>query len=88
MVASHPYNTWPLGAKLFTEDAVEAWKDANKALAGSLLPERFTVDVELEGVDGKSGNAGSGRTGPIDVTDGVSVQLLNRRHRKTHIDFH
>ncbi|KAJ3475570.1 hypothetical protein NLI96_g11751 [Meripilus lineatus] len=70
MVASHPYNTWPLGAKLFTEDAVEAWKDANRALAGSLLlPERFTVDIELEGVDGKSGNAGSGRTGPIDVTD-------------------
>ncbi|KAJ3475571.1 hypothetical protein NLI96_g11750 [Meripilus lineatus] len=69
MIASHPYNTWPLGAKLFTEDAVKAWKDANKALAGSLLPERFTVDIELEGVDGKSGNAGSGRIGPIDVTD-------------------
>lgn len=73
MVASHPYNTWPLRVMLFTEDAVEAWKDANKNVDEIPLPQGFTFDVELEGVDGKSGKAGSGRTGPINVTDGTLV---------------
>ncbi|KAL5514722.1 hypothetical protein ACEPAG_2038 [Sanghuangporus baumii] len=51
--------------KLPDLDAVDLCKD---------MPRGFTVSVELEGVDGKGqGNSragsGSGRTGPIDVTD-------------------
>ncbi|GJE93433.1 structure-specific endonuclease subunit SLX1 [Phanerochaete sordida] len=66
MIRSHPYNTWALHVKLFTEEAVKIWT----ALANKQpLPAGFTSSIELEGVDGKSGKVGSGRTGPIDVTD-------------------
>ncbi|PPQ98457.1 hypothetical protein CVT24_004135 [Panaeolus cyanescens] len=71
MIALHPFNTWPLHVKLFTEEAVKFWEaSANKSLS---LPPGFTCTIELEGVDGKSGNSGSGRKGPIDVTDGPIV---------------
>ncbi|KAL5520764.1 SLX1 [Sanghuangporus sanghuang] len=51
--------------KLPDLDAVDLCKD---------MPRGFTVSVELEGVDGKAqgdsrAGSGSGRTGPIDVTD-------------------
>lgn len=71
MISSHPYNTWPLRVKLFTDDAVKGWKDANKCVEElTPLPMGFTYTTELEGVDGKSGKTGSGRKGPIEVTDG------------------
>lgn len=34
------------------------------------LPPGFTSSIEFEGVDGNSGKVGSGRSGPICVTDG------------------
>lgn len=68
MISKHPFNTWPLHVKLFTEEAVQCWKAF--ANADPPLPPGFTCSVELEGVDGKSGHPGSGRQGPIDVDDG------------------
>jgi len=71
MISFHPYNTWPLHIKLFTGEAVRGWKDATKMAGESVpLPMGFTVVTELEGIDGKSGESGSGRKGPIEVTDG------------------
>ena len=67
MISKHPFNTWPLHVKLFTEEAVQCWKAF--ANIGPPLPPGFTCSVELEGVDGKSGHPGSGRQGPIDVDD-------------------
>ncbi|GLB37298.1 putative catalytic subunit of the SLX1-SLX4 structure-specific endonuclease that resolves DNA secondary structures generated during DNA repair and recombination [Lyophyllum shimeji] len=69
MIAHHPYRTWPLHVKLFTEEAVMAWKEATPDIAEAPLPLGFTCSIELEGVDGKSGKAGSGRCGPINVND-------------------
>ena len=69
MVMAHPYNTWPLRVTLFTEEAVKAWNNAGKAPGLSSLPRGLEVVTELEGVDGKSGKAGTGRTAPIDVSD-------------------
>lgn len=66
MVRSYPYTTWPLHVKLFTDEAAKAWIDLSRKAP---LPPGFSYSVELEGVDGKSGKTGSGRTGPIDVTD-------------------
>ncbi|KAI0073620.1 hypothetical protein K474DRAFT_1603049 [Panus rudis PR-1116 ss-1] len=71
MVCSHPYNTWPLYVKLFTEEAVKAWNLASKNPDEPPLPPGLNVVVELEGVDGQSGMPGTGRSGPIDVTDEV-----------------
>lgn len=68
MVSSHPFNTWPLHVKLFTEEAAKLWEDV--IAKGGALPKGMTYTVELEGVDGKSNKPGSGRVGPIDVTDG------------------
>ncbi|KAF7362092.1 Structure-specific endonuclease subunit SLX1 [Mycena venus] len=51
MLSTHPWNTWPLHVKLFTDAAVKGWKSAN------------------DSVDGKSGQAGSGRRGPLSVDD-------------------
>lgn len=70
MITSSPYNTWPLHVKFFTEEATRAWRDAGKDVPDVDLPLGFTTVKELEGVDGKSGERGSGRKGPIDVTDG------------------
>lgn len=73
MIASHPYNTWPLRVKLFTDDAAKLWlngtRDNNQPPIG--------VSVELEGVDGKSGQVGSGRIGPIEVLDRTSYVYLS-----------
>ncbi|KAI0703046.1 hypothetical protein BC835DRAFT_1263322 [Cytidiella melzeri] len=76
MVAAHPYNTWPLRVKLFTKEAHKLW---NVAATSVNLPPGFTASVELEGVDGRSGEAGSGRTAPIDVTDSAFVQTHLRK---------
>jgi hypothetical protein len=71
MISFHPFNTWPLRVKLFTEDAVKGWEYAAKVIGDAApLPIGFVVATELEGVDGKSGQQGSGRKGPIEVTDG------------------
>jgi structure-specific endonuclease subunit SLX1 len=71
MISIHPYSTWPLHVKLFTDEAVKWWQDAAKGGVGVLtLPPGFTCNIELEGVDGKSGIVGSGRQGPISVKDG------------------
>ncbi|KAF8574179.1 hypothetical protein K439DRAFT_871400 [Ramaria rubella] len=67
MLTTHPYTTWPLHVKLFTPEAVKGWADACKD--STPLPPGLTVSVELEGVDGKRDDVGSGRNGPIDVTD-------------------
>ena len=71
MVSSHPFSTWPLSVRLFTTEAQKAWNNAGKADEMPPLPIGIEVVTELEGVDGKSGILGSGRTGPIDVTDGM-----------------
>lgn len=71
MIAAYPYNTWPLHVKLFTEEAVKHWTNLSQTVN---LPEGLTLSVELEGVDGKSGMTGSGRTGPIDVSDGIEIR--------------
>jgi structure-specific endonuclease subunit SLX1 len=74
MLAAMPYTTWPLRVTLFSADAVRAWESAERAhKLAHPLPHGCTVAVELEGVDGKSGVPGSGRTGPIDVTDGAAL---------------
>jgi structure-specific endonuclease subunit SLX1 len=75
MIASHPYNTWPLRANFFTEEAHQLWNTAAKPLN---LPPGFSFSVELEGVDGCSGQTGSGRHGPIDVTDSKFVSLYTK----------
>ncbi|RDB24860.1 Structure-specific endonuclease subunit SLX1 [Hypsizygus marmoreus] len=69
MISNHPYSTWPLHIKLFTEEAVKGWRDATKDTDLLPLPRGFTCSIELEGVDGKSGKVGSGRQGPITVKD-------------------
>ncbi|ESK91029.1 giy-yig catalytic domain containing protein [Moniliophthora roreri MCA 2997] len=82
MISNHPYNTWPLHLKIFTLGAQKIWEDVveprsgkgrtkldNAFTAPSPLPRGFSVSVELEGVDGKSGLVGSGRDKPIDVKD-------------------
>ncbi|KAJ8474786.1 hypothetical protein ONZ51_g6975 [Trametes cubensis] len=69
MISSHPYNTWPLRVTLFTEEAEKAWVKSGQDVAMPPPPSSLKVTTELEGVDGKSGKAGSGRTGPIDVMD-------------------
>ncbi|TBU53631.1 hypothetical protein BD310DRAFT_138826 [Dichomitus squalens] len=79
MVSSHPYNTWPLSVKIFTAEAEKAWIIAGKANGMPPLPIGIEVATEFEGVDGKSGITGSGRTGPIDVTD---AQFTSEHLRK------
>ncbi|KDQ27950.1 hypothetical protein PLEOSDRAFT_173769 [Pleurotus ostreatus PC15] len=68
MISTHPYNTWPLHVKLFTNEAVTHWNDAAAHATLDAL-QGFTCSVELEGVDGKSGKSGSGRQGPIGAND-------------------
>lgn len=68
MISTHPYNTWPLHVKLFSAEAVAAWTAASQRSAP--MPPGFTCSIELEGVDGKSGQVGSGRWEPINVNDG------------------
>ncbi|KAK7045732.1 Slx4p interacting protein [Paramarasmius palmivorus] len=88
MVSNHPYNTWPLHLKIFTAEAQRIWENivnpqsrkGRKKTAPSVnplpLPQGFTVSVELEGVDGKSGLAGSGRNKAIDVKDDLFTAAL------------
>jgi len=75
MITRHPFNTWPLHVKLFTEEAVKFWEVASIAKDASAMPPGFTCSIELEGVDGKSGHVGSGRNGPIDIEDGHTLDL-------------
>lgn len=76
MIARHPFNRWPLHVKLFTEEAVAHWAASARAPHVPPLPPGFTCAVELEGVDGKSGHPGSGRTGPIAADDGARIPYL------------
>jgi structure-specific endonuclease subunit SLX1 len=75
MVANHPYTTWPLHVRFFTEEAERIWRECSASAAS--LPPGFSTTIEVEGVDGKSGKTGTGRTGPIDVTDSESVTTFN-----------
>jgi hypothetical protein len=75
MINTPPYNSWPLHVKLFHPDAVKGWNAAEIIVPD--MPQGFTFSVELEGVDGKSGDYGSGRKGPIDVKDGWLVLILS-----------
>lgn len=70
MISRHPFDKWPLQVKIFTEEVANIWKkaDLDPALA---LPPGFTYTVELEGVDGKSGHPGTGRTESISIDDGA-----------------
>ncbi|KAF8523755.1 hypothetical protein BU17DRAFT_85619 [Hysterangium stoloniferum] len=80
MLTTHPYNTWPLHVKLFTPQAVTGWEGACQSTTP--LPAGLTVSVELEGVDGKGGEVGTGRKGPIDVMDmGFTTQYLSKHMR-------
>ncbi|KIO30116.1 hypothetical protein M407DRAFT_225399 [Tulasnella calospora MUT 4182] len=67
MLSVPPYNTWPLRVKIYSKEVARLWEKL--ADNSSLLPKGVEVSHEMEGVDGKSGLIGSGRTGPIDVTD-------------------
>ncbi|KAJ7647581.1 hypothetical protein FB45DRAFT_893830 [Roridomyces roridus] len=88
MLSTHPWSTWPLHVKLFTDLAVKGWNDANDKSV-TALPHGLTCAVELEGVAGNSGQYGSGRQGPISVDDGhftsgylaknIAVLTSNRR---------
>lgn len=94
MLSVHPYTTWPLHVKLFTRDAVKYWHDAGSSVAKSRskqlptldslvygIPRGLTVSVELEGVDGKTGDSEDvevGRGKPIEVTDGELLMLMQR----------
>ncbi|KAJ3551569.1 hypothetical protein NM688_g4625 [Phlebia brevispora] len=71
MISTHPYNAWPLHVKLFTREAVKIWEaiTTNKSSSRFKLPPGFACTIELEGVDGRSGETGSGREAPIDITD-------------------
>lgn len=69
MLTSQHYSSWPLHVKLFTPEAVKHWEAICKSESNP-LPLGLTFAIELEGVDGKSGQVGTGRAGPIDVTDG------------------
>ncbi|KAF8621551.1 hypothetical protein AX15_007720 [Amanita polypyramis BW_CC] len=80
MICNHPYNMWPLRVKLFTNEAVRHWEEAGKGAPLLPLPLGFTCQVELEGVDGKSGLIGSGRKGPIDITDAQFTRALLEKH--------
>ena len=72
MVTAHPYNMWPLHVKFFTSTSKKAW---DEAAVSQPLPTGMTFTEEYEGVDGKSGLSGSGRVGPIDVTDGKKAHI-------------
>lgn len=93
MISKHPFNTWPLHVKLFTEEALQYWKAF--AHDDPPLPPGFTCSVELEGVDGKSGHPGSGRQGPIEVDDGgfflfllpLDVTLITTAQRNSNTRF-
>ena len=67
MVTAHPYNMWPLHIKFFTRMSKKAWDEATVSQS---LPAGMTFAEEYEGVDGRSGLSGSGRVGPVDITDG------------------
>ncbi|KAG8890805.1 Slx4p interacting protein [Tulasnella sp. 332] len=67
MLTISPYNKWPLRVKLYAPEVMKLWNELN--VAAPPLPRGFSTSIELEGVDGKSGAEGSGRIGPIDVTD-------------------
>ncbi|KAG7090907.1 hypothetical protein E1B28_009984 [Marasmius oreades] len=86
MISIHPYNTWPLQLKIFTREAQKCWENASKAKDGnpasSPLPRGFTISVELEGVDGKTGFVGTGRTRPIEVKD----EGFSSNHVKKNLD--
>lgn len=81
MISNHPYNTWPLHIKLFTDEAVRRWNDANSDVDMPPIPPGFTSSIELEGVDGNSGQLGSGRHGPINVQDGHMFCCIHRYRR-------
>jgi len=68
MLTLSPWNAWPLRVRLYTSEALKLWNESDQS--SPPLPLGFTHTVELEGVDGKSGEMGSGRSGPIEVTDG------------------
>ncbi|KAF7315275.1 Structure-specific endonuclease subunit SLX1 [Mycena indigotica] len=73
MIATY-WASYSLHVKLFTEAAVRDWKAAEQVTP--VLPVGFTCQVELEGVNGRSGKAGSGRDGPILVDDGLFTSAL------------
>ncbi|PPQ93680.1 hypothetical protein CVT25_012739 [Psilocybe cyanescens] len=81
MISTHPFNTWPLHVKIFTEEVANQWRaaDADGRLP---LPLGFTYTVELEGVDGQSGHPGSGRKGPISVDDAEFTSEILSKSRK------
>lgn len=74
MVCTHPYNTMALHVKIFDNEANKYWDEACEK--GPPLPHGLNVSIELEGVDGKSGRKGSGRTVPIDVKDGTRPRSM------------
>lgn len=69
MISTHPYNTWPLHVKLFSEEAIKAWNAVSATCPD--LPPGLKCSVEVEGVDGRSGKVGTGRSGEIEVNDGL-----------------
>lgn len=83
-MSTHPYDIWPLHVKLFTKEAAKNWQAIAKTVDNTLpLPPGFTCSVELEGVDGKSADPGSGRKGPILVTDGESMFMCGFKLKLT-----
>lgn len=63
--------------KLYSKEVARLWEklvDSSQS-----LPKGVEVSSEMEGVDGKSGLVGSGRTGPIDVTDSEFSSIADEK---------
>lgn len=81
MLTVSPYNTWPLRVKFYAKEVVKLWDQIDTLYPA--LPPGYSQTVELEGIDGKSGEVGRGRTGPIDVTDSKPLLSLFKVRRLT-----
>lgn len=77
MLSVPPWNTWPLRMKIYSKEVARLWE--RLAENSHSLPKGVEVSSEMEGVDGKSGLVGSGRTGPIDVTDSEFFSIADEK---------
>ncbi|KZT08098.1 uncharacterized protein LAESUDRAFT_649754 [Laetiporus sulphureus 93-53] len=84
MLGFHPYNTWPLHVKLFTEDAITAWLNAWDEAHTFELPAGFTCSIEVKGVDRKPRVRGSSDAGSLDISDAQFTSSHLRKMSDTY----